>query len=87
MGAFLGPSGELPHVRRWWGTTLRPGRHTGTAVVSDPWFDGWKHDGWREGLLPPDMRTVADPQTWLLRVGWRRHGLLAIDEVPAAARN
>ena len=49
------------------------------------WFDGWKHDGWREGLLPPAMRTVAEPETWLLRVGWRRHGLLAIDEVPPAA--
>jgi hypothetical protein len=23
--------------------------------------------------------------TWLLRTGWRRHGLVAIDELPAAA--
>jgi hypothetical protein len=48
------------------------------------WFDGWKDNEWREGLLPPEARTVADAETWLLRVGWRRHGLLAIDEVPAA---
>jgi putative transposase len=49
------------------------------------WFDGWKDSGWREGLLPPEMRTVAEAETWLLRSGWRRHGLLAIDEVPPAA--
>jgi len=50
------------------------------------WFDGWKDESWRDGLIRPEMRTVAEPQTWLLRVGWRRHGLLAIEEVPAAAR-
>jgi putative transposase len=49
------------------------------------WFDGWKDNGWREGLGPPELRTVAEPQTWLLREGWRKHGLLAIDEVPPAA--
>jgi REP element-mobilizing transposase RayT len=51
------------------------------------WFDGWKDNEWREGLSPPESRTVAEPQTWLLREGWRRHGLLAIDEVPPAAAN
>jgi REP element-mobilizing transposase RayT len=49
------------------------------------WFDGWKESEWREDLRPPEERTVAEPRTWLLRVGWRRHGLLAIDEVPPAA--
>ena len=43
-------------------------------------------NGWREGLGPPESRTVAEPQTWLLREGWRRYGLLAIDEVPPAGR-
>lgn len=50
------------------------------------WFDGWKDDGWRQGVPPPEMRTVAEAETWLLRTAWKRHGLLAIDEVPAAAR-
>jgi REP element-mobilizing transposase RayT len=50
------------------------------------WFDGWSDHEWREGLRPPDMRTVAAPETWLLRVGWRRHGLLRLDEVPPATR-
>jgi putative transposase len=48
------------------------------------WFDGWRDESWKEGVGPPDMRTVAEPTTWLLRVGWRksRSGLIAIDEVP-----
>ena len=50
------------------------------------WFDGWKDAGWREGLLPPESRTVAEAQTWLLRVGWRQQGLIAIEEVPPAGR-
>jgi putative transposase len=49
------------------------------------WFDGWKDNEWRDGLGPPEARTVAEPETWLLREGWRRHCLLAIDEVPPAA--
>jgi REP element-mobilizing transposase RayT len=48
------------------------------------WFDGW--------AKPPPGATKAraaerDPsavpaRTWLLRVGWRRHGLVGIDETP-----
>ena len=49
------------------------------------WFDGWADEKWRVGLGPPDMRSVAAPQTWLLREGWRRPGLLAIVEGPRAA--
>jgi len=50
------------------------------------WFDGWKDDDWREGLIPPATRTVAAAQSWLLRDGWRRHGLIGVTEVPPAAR-
>jgi REP element-mobilizing transposase RayT len=61
----------------------------GTAPVRglDPcssacWFDGWL-------VAPPYQPTaapVASAHTWLLRVGWRRHGLVARDESPAASR-
>jgi len=47
---------------------------------SAPYFDGWSRP-----LQPPAGRgppTMA-PRTWLLGVGWRRHGLLAFDEAPA----
>jgi hypothetical protein len=30
---------------------------------------------------------VARPRTWLLRVGWRRHGLVDPAELPGAARS
>ena len=50
------------------------------------WFDGWRDAGWKSGLAPPEMKTVAEPASWLLREGWLRaqRGRLAIDEVPAA---
>jgi REP element-mobilizing transposase RayT len=50
------------------------------------WFDGWRDETWRRGLLPPEEATVAPAGSWLLTVGWRRHGLLDIEEVPAARR-
>lgn len=50
------------------------------------WFDGWKRD------LPPELRrapaglstspVVARARSWLLRKGWRIHGLLDPAEVP-----
>ncbi len=50
-------------------------------------FDGWKHDvlldvaraGPRRELGPP---AVAPATTWLATVGWRRRGLLGVDESP-----
>jgi hypothetical protein len=52
------------------------------------WFDGWKDASWKIGIPPPEMRTVAAAETWLLRVGWKRstYGLLSITEVPPAGR-
>jgi REP element-mobilizing transposase RayT len=52
------------------------------------WFDGWRDDGWRLGMPPPEMRTVAEPASWLLKIGWKRSrlGLLSIDELPPAGR-
>jgi len=41
--------------------------------ASGAWFKGWKR-GWQPA--PPRGPTpVAEPGTWLMRVGWRRHGL------------
>jgi REP element-mobilizing transposase RayT len=47
-------------------------------------FDGWRDDegaAWTDGGEPPRLPT---PRTWLLSTGWRRHGLIGVDEVPAA---
>ena len=49
---------------------------------SGRWFDGWRTrapDGGQGGSGPRD---VAPPHTWLLAVGWRRHGLIDPNEVP-----
>jgi hypothetical protein len=46
------------------------------------WFDGWRRDA---ANRLPEMDAgceVARPRTWLLRVGWRRHGLVDPGELP-----
>src|SRR5262249_34432922 len=45
---------------------------------SAPWFTGWRvHVAPAVGRAP-----VVAPVTWLARIGWRRHGLVGIDEAP-----
>ena len=48
---------------------------------SGAWFDGWK-DWIDDGFLGPHG-PVAAARSWLLRKGWRRHGLLLV-EAPRA---
>lgn len=46
--------------------------------TSAPWFEGF-----REKLLPLPpgaARPTATPRTWLLGVGWRRHGRISVAE-------
>jgi len=58
------------------------------------WFDGWR-DCPRELVElveevragPEAERPVAEAHTWLLREGWRRHGLVRVDEVPGLRRS
>ena len=47
-------------------------------------FDGFR--GLGVASVPNGAPPTRTPQTWLLRTGWRRHGLLAVDEGPAVAR-
>jgi REP-associated tyrosine transposase len=52
------------------------------GASSARWFDGWRPEVVDRS---PETRTsceVARPRTWLLRVGWRRHGLVSPAEVP-----
>jgi REP element-mobilizing transposase RayT len=53
---------------------------------SAPWFDGWSmplviDEHWRAAVIAIP-RPVELPRTWLLRRGWRKRGLVRIDEVP-----
>jgi hypothetical protein len=42
-------------------------------------FDGWKVP---PSLAPPRESPTEPPTTWLLRLGWKRHGLIGLDERP-----
>jgi hypothetical protein len=75
---------------------LNARRHTsgaGTAVKrfvrldrasSARWFEGWKPGRLaNEDLrVVPIPRPVARARTWLLKIGWRRRGLLDPADVP-----
>jgi len=57
------------------------------AVPLDPassarWFDGWRLQVASRFPDEGTSREVARPRTWLLRVGWRRHGLVDPAETP-----
>ena len=63
-------------------------KHEVSMQGPDPYSSASWFDGWRE-RLPPEMRGqgssgAAQPHTWLLRTGWRRHGLLSLDSIPGA---
>jgi len=73
---------------------LNARRHTAVARAAltktglDPassarWFDGWRPSARIEAAAPsPQRRAVARARTWLLSVGWRRHGLIDPADVP-----
>ncbi len=52
------------------------------TFTSAPWFDGFREALTVRGIetLP---RPVTDAHTWMLTIGWRRHGLLSVHELPA----
>ncbi|MEW6272832.1 MAG: transposase [Thermodesulfobacteriota bacterium] len=63
-------------------------KHLGAVAGLDPcssarWFDGFREPVPIKLQLPAPTRP---PRTWLLRVGWRRHGLLSLDDGPRWCR-
>jgi hypothetical protein len=54
------------------------------AASSGRLFDGWRRvPGSRESPVEPlGSPEVAPPRTWLLSLGWRRHGVVDPAEVP-----
>lgn len=59
-----------------------PRRGTVDRFSSAAWFDGWR-DG--PGDAAARRGVTSRPRTWLLATGWRRGGLLSVDELPAAS--
>ena len=66
--------------KKFWKTWFDP-------YSSAAWFDGWATKlyasmRWQRELLEM-ARPTAKPTTWLLSTGWKRLGLLRLDEAPA----
>jgi REP element-mobilizing transposase RayT len=79
---------EVRHALSYVLNNLR--RHVKDALGLDRCSSSWWFDGWKQapGALlavadgPPDRAPpVASARSWLLREGWRRHGLIGADEV------
>jgi len=63
------------------------GRLLSSRPILDPassarWFTGWTRP--RGPCISRRPSAVANPRTWLLHRGWRRHGLISPAEVPGA---
>jgi putative transposase len=52
--------------------------HAIDLYSSAPWFDGFRTPPTVRNL--PPTRPLAAPRSWLLRTGWRRHGLLDLPD-------
>ena len=53
----------------------------------DPGSSGRWFTGWSEPLSPAaESPAVAVPRSWLLRIGWRRHGAIDPREIPGRRR-
>ena len=62
-------------------------KHLRSVVGLDPASSARFFDGWR-GVVPvAGAIPVARARTWLVRVGWRRHGAIAVDESPRTDRS
>ena len=76
-------------VRNALGYVLRNARRHGVRVraLLDPysssrWFDGWRQRPAGRETLDSDSPIIA-AKTWLLRLGWRKRGLIPLDFDPA----
>jgi REP element-mobilizing transposase RayT len=49
---------------------------------SAPWFDGFRERVTVRGLDTIE-RPTTDARSWMLTIGWRRHGLLSVHDLPA----
>jgi hypothetical protein len=61
-------------------------KHLRAVAGIDPCSSARRFDGFRRPLPPsPDEPPTRPPRTWLLRIGWPRHGLLSLDDATRGA--
>jgi hypothetical protein len=62
-------------------------KHIRAARGLDPRSSAYWFDGWRTPLgLTRDRSPVVEARTWLARIGWRRRGLIDVEERPRSAQ-
>jgi len=65
---------------------LQNARHHGLRLLGiDPFSSGLRFDGWIRRLATAPDSSGTKARSWLLGIGWRRHGLIGLDEMPRAA--
>jgi REP element-mobilizing transposase RayT len=65
---------------------LHNARHHGLRVPGvDLYSSGRWFDGWSRRLAFATRSPAAAARSWLLRIGWRIHGLIGIEEIPRAS--
>jgi REP element-mobilizing transposase RayT len=59
-------------------------KHDPSASRIDPCSSASRFMGWKAppAIGPPDECDLAAPETWLLRTGWKRYGLIGANERP-----
>ena len=76
-------------------STARSGATVARTWNVDPFSTGVLFEGWRQHADQPlmwrwrdtyDPMFVYRPKTWMLREGWRRHGLISFHEVPSSSQ-
>jgi hypothetical protein len=86
----------LAYVLNNWRKHGEHRRDPARTWLIDPFSTGWSFDGWKERADEPfiwKLRASYEPmmswrpRTWLLREGWRRHGLVSVYEVPGPRRS
>ncbi len=69
--------------------TLNNARKHGLRVEGiDPYSSGAAFDGWREVRAAAgvcESLPVLRARAWLLTIGWRRHGLIRVTEIPGGS--
>ena len=62
---------------------LQNAKHHGLRLLGvDPYSSGPWFEGWKQGIVLVSDGPATRARTWLLRMGWRKHGLIGIDERP-----
>jgi REP element-mobilizing transposase RayT len=90
---YLRTPTQTRHALRY--VLLNRKHHAIEKEFSKTWFDPYSSAAWFDGWASPlrvNMRWQADlvdmesptakPTTWLLATGWKRNGLLRLDDVP-----